>query len=90
MCIYVNLYAATCEEGQCWCVSNGGRTCLSSNLYNVVDCDKDECWDKSTCNKNGHWCDDSLLSTSEGWCHKYHIITSINENYIQCVLISTT
>jgi len=70
--------AATCEEGQCWCVSNGGRTCLDSITYNVIECTKDECWDKSGCNKRGHWCDDSLLSTSEDFelvdCSEYYFL----------------
>ena len=60
-----------CGEGKCWCISNGERTCqhweYSYNSIYETQCDNDTCGERSGCNKNGYWCDDSQFSDSQGW-----------------------
>ena len=51
-----NFLANSCDEGNCWCVSNGGNTCLKWGFdwdfeaYHV-DCREDQCWDRETCRR---------------------------------------
>ena len=64
-----------CNEGKCWCVSNGGETCLATFdgswtgtewNYGSIECAGDRCINPGSCSSRGYWCDDSLLKDNEG------------------------
>ena len=62
---FPNFLANSCGEGSCWCVSNGGNTCLKWNFTDTchakgcykdfraeqVDCGEDQCWDRDSCRR---------------------------------------
>ena len=54
-----------CFTNECWCVSNGGKTCNHSFQ-------SDMCYDRRICRGDSNfWCDDSKAAgckTNECWC----------------------
>ena len=70
----------TCDEGKCYCVSDGGETCFERTYdtdFNgttlttwsdgpIEQCGKNDCKARRNCPGTGYWCDDSYLTKNDG------------------------